>query len=141
MRTGWSRLLVAAALAAAAGCGSSTPATAPTPTAPANTTEDFSGSVGQLGSENHVFTVSANGTVTVSLTSLSPLATMSMGVAVSSSDGTNCLTQISQNPDARTGVVALKGTAASGAYCVRVYDSGNVPASTAISYTVEVIHP
>jgi hypothetical protein len=141
MRTGWLRFLAAAALAAAAGCGSSTPATAPSPSAPATVTDDFSGSVAQLGSENHVFTVAANGTVTITLTSLAPLATMSLGVSVWNSDGTNCLTQISQNPDARTGAVALKGTAATGAYCVSVYDSGNVPPSTSIAYTVEVLHP
>ncbi len=140
MRTGWIRLLVAAALAAAAGCGSTAPTT-PSATAPANTTDSFTGSVAQLGSENHVFAVAANGTVTVSLTTVSPLTTMSLGVAVSTSDGTNCLVQISQNPDARTGLVALSGLATTGNYCVRVYDSGNIQPSTAVNYTVQVVHP
>lgn len=134
------RLFVAAALASVAGCGSAT-STAPSASAPATTTDDFSGSVAQLGSENHVFAVAANGTVTVQLTAVAPLTTLALGVAVSTSDGTNCLTQISQNADARTGAIALKGTATTGNYCVRVYDSGNVPASTTVTYTVEVLHP
>jgi len=140
MRIGWTRLLAAALLAAAAGCGSASPTT-PSPSAPAITTDDFSGSVAQLGSESHVFAVAANGTVTIELTAVSPLTTMSLGVAVMTSDGTNCLAQISQNADARTGAVALVGTAATGNYCVRVYDSGNVQPSTAVGYTVQVVHP
>ena len=141
MRTGWNRLLVAAALAGAAACGSSTGTTAPSATSPANVTDSFSGSVAQLGSENHVFAVGAAGTVTVTLSSVSPLATLALGVAVTSSDGTNCLTQISQNDNARSGIIALTGTAQTGNYCVRVYDSGNVQPSTSVAYTVQVIHP
>jgi len=37
--------------------------------------------------------------------------------------------------------VALVGTAATGNYCVRVYDSGNVQPSTSVNYTVQVVHP
>jgi hypothetical protein len=141
MRIGWHRVLLAATLAAAAGCGSSSTPTTPTATAPATTTDSFSGSIGQAGSDNHVFAVAANGTVTITLTSVQPLSTMSLGVAVATSDGTNCLTQISQNTDARTGGVALKGTATTGSYCVRVFDSGNVPVNTAVTYGVDVLHP
>jgi hypothetical protein len=142
MRKGWSRLLLAAALAAAAACTSSpAPTTPTTPVAPAGTTDSFSGTIGQLGSDNHVFTLAANGTITITLTSVAPLATMSLGVAVLGSDGTNCLTQISQNADARTGAVALQGTGTTGNYCVRVYDSGNVQPATSVNYTVQVLHP
>jgi hypothetical protein len=145
MRTGWQRRLVAtavaSALAAAAGCGSTTTPTTPSVTQPATTTDDFTGSIGQTGTEDHVFTVAANGTVTITLTSVQPLATMSLGVAAMTSDGTNCLTQISTTTDARAGSVALKGTATTGNYCVRIYDSGNVPTGTTVAYTVEVLHP
>jgi hypothetical protein len=89
----------------------------------------------------HIFAVAAQGTVDVSLTSVAPLATMSLGVAVATSDGTSCLATITQNADARSGSIALKGTAAIGNYCVRVYDSGNIPASTQVSYTLDVAHP
>ncbi|HEY2432023.1 MAG TPA: hypothetical protein VGI12_05045 [Vicinamibacterales bacterium] len=133
--------LAAAALAGVAGCGSASSPTAPAASAPATTTDTFSGSVAQLGSENHVFAVAANGTVTLSLTTVAPLSTMSLGVAVTTSDGTNCVTQISQNTDARAGAIALTGAAAIGNYCVRIFDSGNVPLDTTVLYTITVVHP
>ena len=141
MHTRWLRLIAAAALAAVSGCGSSSTSTPTSPTAPATTTDSFSGTLAQLGSDPHVFAVAANGTVTVTLTAVAPLTTMSLGVAVATSDGTNCLQQITQNADARTGSVALTGTAATGNYCVRVYDSGNIPAATDVTYSVSVTHP
>jgi hypothetical protein len=144
MRTGWSRLVLiaaAAALAGTAACGSTASTTAPSASAPASTSDSFTGTVAQLGSENHVFAVGANGTVTITLTSVSPLATLALGVAVTASDGTNCLAQISQNDNARTGAAALTGTAQSGNYCVRVYDSGNVQPASTVAYTVQVVHP
>jgi len=141
-RLGWHRLLVGAALAVAGACGATTTPTTPTtPSAPANTTDTFQGTLGQTGSINHIFAVAANGTVTVSLTTVTPLSTMSLGVAVSTSDGTSCLTPITQNSDARAGSVALTGTATTGNYCVRVYDSGNIPPSTDVSYTLQIVHP
>jgi hypothetical protein len=140
MHTRWHRLIAAAALAAVAGCSSSS--TSPTtPTSPATTTDSFSGTLTQTGSSVHVFAVGSNGSVQISLTAVGPLTTMALGVAVATSDGTNCLQTITQNADARTGSVALQGTATTGNYCVRVYDSGNVPAATDVTYSVQVSHP
>ena len=140
MQSTITRVIVAVALAATAACAKTT--TSPTsPSSPATTTDTFTGTLGQSGSLTHIFAVGAAGTVDVSLTTVAPLATMSLGVAVATSDGTNCLETISQNPDARTGGIALAGTAAVGNYCVRVYDSGNIPAATDVSYTLTVAHP
>ena len=137
------RLLLAAALAAVSACGGTTASTPTTPTSPSttSTTDTFSGTLAQSGTGSYVFAVAANGTVTISLTSVAPLSTMSLGVAVMTSDGTNCLNTISQTTDARSGSVALTGTAATGNYCVRVYDSGNIPSATDVSYSVQVVHP
>jgi len=139
-RFGWHRLLAGVALAVAGACGGTT-TTPTTPTSPATTTDTFDGTLAQTGSINHIFAVAANGTVTVSLTSVAPLSTMSLGVAVSTSDGTSCLTPITQTSDARAGSVALTGTATTGNYCVRVYDSGNIPPSTDVSFTLQIVHP
>lgn len=129
-----------AALLAAAACSSSTTATTPTPVAP--TTDTFTSSLSQTGSVTHLFKVNSTGEVTISLTEVDPLSTMSLGIGIMTSDGTNCLATINFNSDARAnGVAALKGTEASGNYCVRVYDSGNVPVSTTVNYTVTVEHP
>jgi hypothetical protein len=132
--------LIVAAVLALAGCGSTT-ATNPTAASPATTTDTFSGSLVQGGSGINSFTVSATGTVTIELTSVTPLATMSLGVGIGTWDGTTCGTSMSANTDARSGATALTGTATAGNYCVRVYDSGNVPADWSVDYTVQVVHP
>jgi hypothetical protein len=137
-RTAFSVIAVAV-LAAAAGCTSST--TSPTTASPATTTQTFTGTLAQSGSATNAFTVSATGTVTISLTSVSPLTTMSLGVGIGTWDGTTCGSSMSSNTDARVGKTALTGTANAGSYCVRVYDSGNIPADWSVSYTVEVVHP
>jgi hypothetical protein len=133
------RLFTAAMLAAIAGCSATTAPT--TPTSPATTTETFSGTIAQLGSATQVFTVSATGTVDITVTSVAPLATMAVGVAVQTSDGTSCSNTITQNDNARSGATALKGTVAAGKYCVRLYDSGNIPAEGSADFTVQIIHP
>ena len=88
----------------------------------------------------HAFSVAAGGTVQVKLTDVEPLATMGLGVAVTTG-GAACGSDISQNTNAKSGTTALSGTAAVGSYCVRVFDAGNIPAATSVTYTVEVTHP
>jgi hypothetical protein len=97
--------------------------------------------VTQQGTDAHAFTVSTTGSVQIPLTSVEPLATMSLGVSIGSWNGTTCGTAIAKNDDARSGATALTGTATAGDYCVQVYDSGNVPESWSVSYTVQVAHP
>ena len=43
---------------------------------------------------------------------------------------------VTKNDNARTGTAALAGTANAGSYCVNVYDSGNVPEESEVSYEV-----
>jgi len=132
--------ILAAALAVAAGCGKTTTPTAPT-TAP-TTTDTFNADLSQTGSVTHNFKVTNAGPVTVTLTSVSPLATMALGVGMMTSNGTACTSTLTQNDNARANsIAALSGTAAAGNYCVRVYDSGNIPVSTTVSYIVTVVHP
>lgn len=142
MRHGLWRILAAAALAATAACGAAaTPTTPTTPASPAIITDTFSGTLNQLGSATQVFAVAATGPVTISLTSVAPLTTMSLGIGVQTSDGTNCLQTITQNDNARSGAAALTGTVTTGNYCVRLYDSGNIPVSGSVDYTVQIVHP
>ena len=134
--------LVTAALPLCAACGSSggTSTVAPSPV---TTTESFTATLDQLGSATNGFTVAAAGTVQVKLTDVEPLTTMALGVAVTTvtSGGTVCGTDIAQNTNAKSGTTALSGTAAVGSYCVRVFDAGNIPVDTQVTYTVEVTHP
>ncbi len=130
--------LMAVASEACKSASTSTPTT-PTPT-PTPITDVFTGSIPQLGSAVHPFVVTATGSIAITLTSVSPLATMALGVAVGSWDGTTC-TVISQNDNVRAGGAGLTGTAVSGNYCAKVYDSGNIPDGTTVTYTVQIVHP
>ena len=132
--------IAAAAILALTACSknSSTPTS---PSTPANTTDTFSATIAQQGSVNHQFKVSANGKVTVTLTSVAPLSTMALGIGLMTSDGTSCITTETQNDNARANTAALQGIAVAGNYCIRVYDSGNIPDSTTVTYTVTVQHP
>ncbi len=121
-------------------CSKQTGSAPTTPTSAATSTEAFSGTVPQLGSDPHPFTVTNAGTVTATLTSIAPLATMSIGVGIGNWDGTTCTT-ITQNDNARAGTAALNGTMNPGNYCVRVYDSGNIPDGGSVTYSVQVVHP
>jgi hypothetical protein len=135
----WTVLLLSAALAFT-GCAA---ATAPTTTAAAATvTDTFNGTLSQTGSLTHNFRVGSTGELTVTLTSVSPLATMALGIGIMTSDGTSCIGTMTQNDNARANnTAALQGTVTSGNYCIRVYDSGNIPLSTTVDYTVTVLHP
>jgi hypothetical protein len=132
-------VLIAAVTLLSAACGETADAVLTTPT-PVTTTETYSGTLPQLGSAVHPFTVTATGTATIGLTEVGPLATMAIGVNIGTWDGTNC-TSMTKNDNARAGSTALTGSVVTGSYCVRVYDSGNIPADTSVSYTLQVVHP
>src|SRR5262249_11866295 len=135
-----SAFMLFAGLVFAVSCGKAATPTAPT-TAP-TITDTFNADLSQTGSVNHTFRVTSTGQVTVTLTSVSPLATMALGVGMMTSNGTSCVTTLTQNDDARANsVAALQGTAVAGNYCIRVYDSGNIPISGTVSYTITVLHP
>ena len=131
-------LLMTAALPLCGACDSTSDSATVAPT-PVTSTEAFTATIVQLGSTTHAFTVTAAGTVQVKLTSVEPLATMALGVAVTTG-GTACGSDIAQNTNSKSGATALSGTAAVGGYCVRVFDAGNIPAETEVTYTVEVTH-
>lgn len=120
------------------GCSSSDTSTISP--SPVTTTETFTATVDQLGSVSYPFMVSSAGPVQVKLTAVDPLATMALGVAITAG-GTACGTDIAQNTNAKMGTTALTGTAAAGGYCIRVFDSGNIPAGTTVTYSGEVTHP
>lgn len=135
-------LFLVTALFLPACTSSSTSTTSPTTTnAAASVTDTFSGTIAQTANATFPFTVTATGTVQVTLTSVSPLATMALGVAVMSYDGTSCGTSLASNDNARTGATALTGIVSANSYCVKVYDSGNIPDSSSATYTVQVAHP
>jgi hypothetical protein len=131
-------LLLPLALMTAA-CSQSSAATtlAPTPAATV-TTDTFTGTLIPLGTNSHSFTVAATGAVNITLLSVGPPATITVGLGVGTPSATSCaLIQAVSTP---AGTIAqLSGTANAGAFCISVFDVGNLSAS--VDYTVTVSHP
>lgn len=141
MRRTVAAFLVSAAMAGALAASGCKDPFAPQVPSPANKTETFSGSFAQGGSVVHSFPVSAFGPITITVTSVGPLASMGIGVSLALWDGSNCGAALITNVNAKAGTDALTGTVQATNYCIRVYDSGNVPPDWTVTYGVEVKHP
>ena len=125
-------LITSGALAA----GSCSKSADSNPTAPDQVTkvDTFSGSLARSGAAIHTFTVSVAGAVVVGLTDVAPVSTLTLGVAIGTSDGTACGI-VTSNDNARLNTTALSGTANPGNFCLRIYDAGSIPENTTVTYT------
>jgi len=115
-------------------CGGST--TTPTTPAAPIVTETFSGTLAAGGVSFHNITVTQASTLTMTLTAFSPQTTITVGLGIGTPSGTTC-TIISTSETTKLGSV-LSGTIAAGAYCVEIYDIGNLQSSN--DYTITVTH-
>ena len=120
----------------ASACSDPVPPTTPTP-APATIAETFTGLVlPGSGPSVNTFAVQQVGTIQVSLTSVSPPA--SVGIGVGTPSGANCLlldnlTVVAGPNTQMTGTATVTGN-----FCVSVFDAGNLVES--VNYTVSVLH-
>ena len=127
-------------------CGSSNTSTStPTgPTLPTVLTETFSGTLTHNAAYTHPFSVGAAGSVTVFLITSANAANSTdnqipLGVSLGTWNGASCAIVIA-NDNVSPGS-SITGTAtAAGNLCVRVYDVGFVPSSSA-TYELLVDHP
>jgi hypothetical protein len=139
---------VLVAALAAAGC-SDDPITNPDQTPPTQVTETYSGTLTINGAVTHDITVLTAGNVISTLTLLDPPTVLvngeerqvEVGLSMGTWNGVACSVGAPtlSNDRAKVGV-SLTGTAtATGAYCVRVYDSGgenSIKQATAYELTV-----
>ena len=130
-------VLLLALLAGTSACGDDegTP-TDPTPTRP-TTTETFSGTLTVNGAATHPFTATGSGTMTLTLTTLSPDSAATIGVSLGTFNGTTCQIVLA-NDNATQGAVVTGNAGAAGNFCARVYDVGRLGAPT--DYTLTVVH-
>jgi len=137
MRRTLSGVLVVAAMFAA-GCDNTvenaTPPTGPSPTV----TDTFTGNININGAATHTFTVSAIGTVVVTLSGVTPDATVVTGFSLGTWNGSSCQTVIAKD-DAVQGNVLTGSVSGPGLLCARIYDVGKLPDT--IGYTLTVVHP
>ncbi len=130
-------LLGALLMTSACGDDASTP-TNPTSTPPPTITETFSGSINRNGAATHTFLAQDAGTVTATLTTLSPAGTEAIGLSLGTWNGTACQIVIA-NTAAAQGAVILAVASSAGNLCVFVQDVGKIAA--AASYEITVVHP
>jgi hypothetical protein len=135
------RLLGILLLASVVGACDDT-ATPVTPTPADPKTETFTGSITQNGASTHDFAVSAGGAVTATLKAIGTDNTLVVGFSVGNWNSTASSCSIILANDAATAGAFHSGTmTAVGSLCVRIYDVGNIVAGTAVTYTIEVVHP
>jgi hypothetical protein len=122
-----------------AACGDdNTPSTPTSPTPPGTVTENFSGTLNQNGATTHPFRTDA-GTVTATLTAVSPDSATVLGLSLGTWNGAACQLVIA-NDRATQGTILVGLASASGNLCVRLYDAaGGLTQPT--SYEVQVVHP
>ncbi len=135
-RTHWTLLVVALALGVSA-CNNTAPATPVTPT-PTYTTDTFQDSINPNGAKSFSFAVQTAGTVTATLTTVSPDATFPIGLAVGTWDGAAC-SVFKANDKALQDTAITVTASGAGNLCVRVYDIGALTATT--SFVVTVVYP
>jgi hypothetical protein len=116
-----------------AACGGTTQDATPAPTT--TITDPFSGAINKNGSVTFNFTVTAPGTITVTLTSLAPISTLAVGMILGTWDGSVCTAALSDD-NSKVNDQLVGTTATGGAFCVRVYDVGNLTDTEQIAITV-----
>jgi hypothetical protein len=130
--------LIVGGVAAMAGCDDDQTPISPTPPTPVTVTDTFSGTINKNGAASHNFIANTVGTVTATLTTLTPDPELVVGFGVGTWNGTVCNVILARDRAVQSTVI-YGNVNASGELCVRVYDVGNVVNTT--DYTVEVIHP
>jgi hypothetical protein len=101
-------------------------------------TETFASTLAVQGTASRVLTVAKAGTVSITLTALASAAEVGLGLGIPRSDGAGCLLYTSLNTVAGA-TAQITSTAETGAYCVKIYDVGNLTGATAFS--VSIAHP
>jgi len=118
-----------------AGCADPIAPVTPTPAVP-TVTDTFSDTLLVFGANTHQFTVTAVGTVKVTLTSVEPGAAVGLGIGTPSFGSCTVVDKV----ETVAGLaVQLSGTATvPGSFCVTIYDLGNLVEPAA--YTINVLH-
>jgi hypothetical protein len=124
-----------------AACGNDSPA-APTTTTSTPTTEVYTGTLATGASGFYSFTVSAAGSVSITLASLTdssgrPLRTaLTMGMGVPAGEGCGVTTSVTTPPGLSAQLTSM--TSAS-IYCVQLSDAGQLTATA--NFGVRIVHP
>lgn len=134
------RVLTALSFVAVTTLACSPPNGATTPTTTATTiTEDMTATLTPNGALVFPFNTTAAGSLTVTLETIAPDASLVIGLSIGVWDGTTCSVGI-DNPNAAESTSVPGNVSGAGALCARVYDSHSaLTASEAVEITI--VHP
>ena len=125
--------------AAAAGCDNG-PVITPTPIGP-SVTQTFTGTLTKNGAATFQFSSLSRGTISATLTSVNPDASLALGISLGTWNITTASCQtILANDTATVGTGVTGSVSGVGDLCLRVYDSKGV-LTTSQDYSVDVVHP
>jgi hypothetical protein len=132
-------LLFAVFATSAAACNKAKTPTTPTTPTPPTVTEVFSGTLTLNGASTFPFSATAGGTVTATLTTLTPDSTLAIGMSLGTWTGSACQVVTANDSAAQAAAISATATAAA-ALCVRVYDPASKVA-TPSAFSVTIVHP
>jgi hypothetical protein len=115
-----------------------TPATVASPTV----SESFTGVLPVGGFKFYSFSIAANGTVNVTLNSVGGAgvpSTVQVGLGIGQPSGIDCAATTSVTAGTPAAAPQATGTFGPGAFCVRVYDVGNLFAPA--NFNITIAHP
>ena len=116
--------------------------TTPTTVASPTVSETFTGTLPVGGFKFYSFTIAANGTVNVTLNSVAGTgvpSTVQVGLGIGQPAGTDCAATVTATAGANFSKPQATGTFGPGAFCVRVFDVGNLAAPA--SFNITIAHP
>jgi hypothetical protein len=133
-------LLVTVLCAGACGDNNTGLTTSTTPTSTATTTETFGAdqTLTVNGAVTHQFSTTGRGTVTATLTAVSPNSATVIGLSLGTWNGSSCQIVLANDQTAQ-GDGLIGQVSGVGNLCLRVYDPGKLTAP--VTYSVDVSHP
>jgi hypothetical protein len=101
-------------------------------------TDSFPSLVYPQGVNTHYFGVNRSGTLSVTLSGVSPPVPLGLAIGISGSSSPQCNVYSSQAADAG-GTLDMSAAIDKGIYCVKVYDVGQI--ADRVRFTLTVVHP
>ena len=121
-----------------AGCNRTTTLPDPPTVVPPSVTDIFAGTLKVQTSNTHNFVVTTASTVNITLRSLQPDPTSSVGIGIGVPSGITCALIRPGSTVQPSTTPQITGTALPGTLCVSVYDPGSL--TDQVDYTVTVAH-
>ena len=121
---------------ASAGCNEPVTPTSPTTPTTSPVVDTFASQLPPLGTATRAFSMRETGTVSVTLTNVSPASIVGVGVGIPRADGFGC--NLAHSVETGAGSSPhIETTADKGSYCVKVYDPGRLPGPVSFSVTIQ----